>query len=388
VDTPIAVILIIFTIIVLVTAFLYRRQATESEADEGASEWLGEGPPAKREETGERRQEIEREKESSTRPPMPLPEESAPPAPGKPPAAPATPWDSEHTETEASSPSPTRGVTQEESSESPGSDESVALVPETVKFSAYYPRETAPQVWQPLVGYIFRQSAAADVMKDVKDVLGARLQDFRRAEENARQTISEGTLVTATPNLPGFQINPPSQALGFYEPFHRFSFKVRATSATPDLAVNGSMTFTVEGVIVAELPISIFVGEIVGEAMTGAVTKSAYDAIFCSYSHDDTQIVERVERAYKALGFTYLRDVISLRSGQVWNEELMRMIEQADIFQLFWSSSAAGSRYVEQEWRHALETRRQIRPVYWEQPIAKVPDDLRNLHFAYVPDLG
>ncbi|MBE0688984.1 MAG: toll/interleukin-1 receptor domain-containing protein, partial [Anaerolineae bacterium] len=266
--------------------------------------------------------------------------------------------------------------------------ESNAIVPETVKFSAYYPRETAPQVWQPLVGYIFRQSAAPDVTKDVKDVLGARLQDFRRAEENARQTLSEGAMVTATPSLPGFQVNPPTQALGFYEPFHRFSFKVRATSAPLDQAVNGRMTFSVEGVIVAELPISIFVGEMVGEAITGAVTKPAYDAIFCSYSHKDTQIVERVEKAYQALGLTYLRDVISLRSGQAWNEELMRLIDQAEIFQLFWSPSAAESRYVRQEWEHALKSNRQIRPVYWQQPMAKVPDDLRSIHFAYVPDLA
>ncbi|MCC6614765.1 MAG: TIR domain-containing protein [Anaerolineae bacterium] len=381
-DTPIAVILIVFTIIVLVTAFLYRRQFGEQEEAEETTDWLGGPPPAKREEAEERRQDIPAPQ------PQPLPGETPPPSASQPPSAPAKPWDSEpKEEDEPPAPLPTRGATQEPP-EPPKLDESVALVPESVKFSAYYPRETAPQVWQPLVGYVFRQSAAADVMKDVKDVLGARLQDFRRADETARQTITEGAMVTATPNLPGFQVNPPAQVLGFYEQFHRFSFKVRATSATLDQAVNGTLTFTVEGVIVAELPISIFVGEMVGETMTGAVTKSAYDSIFCSYSHKDTQIVERVERAYKALGFTYLRDVISLRSGQEWNAELMRMIEQADIFQLFWSSSSAASPYVEQEWRHALEAKRQIRPVYWEQPMAKVPDDLRSLHFAYAPDLA
>jgi hypothetical protein len=263
-----------------------------------------------------------------------------------------------------------------------------AIVPETVKFSAYYPRETAPQVWQPLAAYVYRQSAAQDVIQDVREVLGARLPDFRRSDEQARQTLQEGAFITATPNLPGVQVNPPTLTIGFYEPFHRFDFKIRATSAPLNQAVNGSITFTVEGVIVADLPISIFVGTNTGEAMTGAVSKPAYSAIFCSYSRDDTRIVERVEKAYKALGITYLRDVVTLRSGQNWNEELMRLIEQADIFQLFWSDSAAESRYVRQEWEHALQAQRQIRPVYWEQPIPKVPDALRSLHFAYMPELA
>ncbi|MCL4251191.1 MAG: TIR domain-containing protein [Anaerolineae bacterium] len=381
-DLPIAIILIVFTIIVLVTAFLYRRQIWDEvedlfNGDEEESPGSGAAAPQPHA-PGEIMDDLLEQKEASE----PKTSRTSPPA--------QAPWDSERDEgaLESVPPAPSRGIDREAAPAPVTSTEGMAIVPETVKFSAYYPRETAPQVWQPLVGYIFRQSATSDVMKDVKEVLGARLQDFRRAEENARQTISEGALVTATPNLPGFQVNPPSLILGFYEQFHRFGFKVRATSAPLNRAVNGSMTFSVEGVIVADLPISIFVGEMVGEAMTGAVTKTPYNSIFCSYSHDDTQIVERVEKAYKALGMTYLRDVITLRSGQAWNEELMRLIEQADIFQLFWSSAAADSRYVRQEWEYALQHGRQIRPVYWQQPIAKVPDELRSIHFAFVPDLA
>jgi hypothetical protein len=260
-------------------------------------------------------------------------------------------------------------------------------VPDLVKFSAYYPRETAPQVWQTLAAYVFRQVAAGDVIKDVSSVLGARASEFRRGEDTARVTIQEGAMVTAVPTLPGFQVNPPQITLGFYEPFHRFDFKVRATSAPVDQAVNGKLTFAVEGVIVSELPLSIFVGHSVGEAMTGAVTRPIYQAIFCSYSHKDTQIVEKVEKAYKALGLTYLRDITTLRSGQDWNDELMRLIDKADIFQLFWSQAAADSKFVQQEWEYALKMKREIRPVYWSQPIAPVPDALNAIHFAYTPDL-
>ncbi len=324
------------------------------------------------------------EEEPATTAPLPVPA-----TPVSPITKPSEPWDSAAGDEPAAPTGPTRGgessaVPPPTTPPAPGT----AIVPDLVKFSAYYPRETAPQVWQTLAAYVFRQSASGDVIKDVANVLGARASEFRRTDDGSRVTINEGAMVTAVPSLPGFQINPPQITLGFYEPMHRFDFKVRATSAPVDQAVNGKLTFSVEGVIVSELPLSIYVGHSVGEALTGAITRPAYQAIFCSYSHKDTQIVERVEKAYKALGLTYLRDITTLRSGQDWNDELMRLIDQADIFQLFWSDAAAQSQFVRQEWEYALKMKREIRPVYWQQPMATVPDALNAIHFAFTPELA
>ena len=47
--------------------------------------------------------------------------------------------------------------------------------------------------------------------------------------------------------------------------------------------------------------------------------------IFASYSHKDVEIVRQFEHHAKAFGDRYLRDAVDLRSGQVWNDELMRM---------------------------------------------------------------
>jgi hypothetical protein len=85
----------------------------------------------------------------------------------------------------------------------------------------------------------------------------------------------------------------------------------------------------------------------------------------------------------------YLRDVMTLKSGQNWSQELLDMIGRADVFQLFWSSTASMSAYVEQEWRFALELAAEkgpafIRPVYWEKIIPQVPQALSSIHFAPV----
>lgn len=265
-----------------------------------------------------------------------------------------------------------------------------------IQFSAYYPMELKPNEWQPLRAYVYKESAAKDVERDVQKELADIIDRVRQIAEAARGAISDGALITAEPQLDGFQFNPPTAAIAFYEDWQRFDFKLRAHTAKPYSAVNGRITFKVEGIIVADLPLSIFVSPQAGATLSGgqtATTAKPYRAIFCSYSHKDTPIILRVERAIKTLGDDFLRDAVTLRSGEDWNAGLLAMIDRADVFQLFWSSSAAASKYVRQEWEYALaKMQRQriasfIRPVYWEDQMPPPPPELGHLHFAHDPTL-
>lgn len=264
---------------------------------------------------------------------------------------------------------------------------------EPIQFSAYYPREVKPDEWQPLLAYVFRESAVDAVGADVQNQLGDQLTRFRTVADDSSQPIAEGAMITATPQIPGVRFNPPSISVGFYEDWHRFDFKLMAKDAPPDLAANGQITFTVEGIIVADLPLSVFVSHSATPAETLRQTSARpYQAIFASYSRDDLAIVERVERAYRALGLEYLRDLITIRSGENWTQRLTEMINQADIFQLFWSRTSAESEFVKMEWAHALAIHKArghfIRPVYWQEPMPTVPPELMHIHFTYQPDLA
>jgi HEAT repeat protein len=262
----------------------------------------------------------------------------------------------------------------------------------TVLFSAYYPKGVIPKVWNSLYLYCYTITAAGVVVNDARTLLSKGMDLYRQKSEQTQQLISEGMMITATPSLDGFQFNPPSVTIGFYEDWHRVDFRLRASEEWLEKASNGFVTLTVEGVIVADIPLSIYVSEQEMVADTPPMTYRQYQAIFCSYSHRDEQIVKRVESAYKALGMDYLRDVTTLKGGQFWNEELLALIESADIFQLFWSKDSASSQYVEKEWRHALQLDREqsrfIRPVYWIQPMPHTPEELAHIHFSYVPDLS
>lgn len=261
-----------------------------------------------------------------------------------------------------------------------------------VHFTAFYPKEMKPNEWQPLHAYVYKQFVEDKVLSDARQEFGERMAAFRQAGSPAQQEIAEGAMIVATPRLDGFQFNPPMVAIGFYKNWHRLEFELRAADVPLYQASNGQLVFTVEGIIVAEIPLSIYVSD---EAFSGErqhATQKIYDAVFASYSHRDTGIVERVERAVRALGLDYLRDVSSLKSGQHWSDELLQLIERADIFQLFWSPNAAASDYVRQEYEHALKLARDtntfIRPVYWQIPMVDPPAALRHLHFAYQPDLA
>jgi len=312
-------------------------------------------------------------------PPEPKPQSVPPPAP-QPITAPAS--TALPNIAPGASAGPTRGFYMDEAStESQG-----------IKFAAYHPREIPPNEWKPLVAYVYRAFAESKISEDAGKQLGPLVTAMRRLTQSAKSLIQEGALITATPILPGFQFNPPSLSMAFYEDWQRFDFKLRAKDAPLHQAANGWITFSVEGVIVGDIPLSIYVSS---EAQANVPTTSAnnklYESIFCSYSRQDTVIIERVERAYKALGLEYLRDVESLRSGQHWSDELRALIDKADIFQLFWSPSAADSTYVRMEWEYALNLHRDranfIRPVYWVKPIPNVPQELSHIHFAYEPGL-
>jgi HEAT repeat protein len=260
-----------------------------------------------------------------------------------------------------------------------------------VMFSAYPPKVAKKDRWQPLIAYVFRETARQTVIENAMQKLNEKQARYTQVITGGKKAIREGAEIVARPTMNGFQFKPLEVKMGFYEGWQRFDFELRAKDAPLNHFATGKLTFTVEGVIVADVPMSVYVGEESTVGEIGNTVTQMYQSIFCSYSHDDTKIVERVERAYKALGLDYLRDITSLKSGTEWNEELLKLIDRADIFQLFWSKSAAESPYVAQEWQHALKRDQDkgsfIRPVYWNQPIPSVPDALRHIHFAYQPDL-
>jgi len=261
-----------------------------------------------------------------------------------------------------------------------------------VNFSAFYPREVTVNKWYTLLVYMYIPSALEAVRVDARkfeDEIG----EMGETKPATTTQLARGTEVTIVPSCEGVTFNPERITFQWLEDQHRAQFRMKADPSLADMGVTAWVTIYVGPLIVGTLKMGMLFNETESSlipARSEEVNAHMYhqDEIFISYSHRDTEVVKECQVSYEALGFNVMIDSLTLRSGQKWNDELMRMIERADIFQLFWSENSSQSEYCRQEWQHALGLKRGegfIRPVYWKEPIPDPPDELSNLHFDFAP---
>ncbi len=263
-----------------------------------------------------------------------------------------------------------------------------------VRFSAYHPRALGVGESRKLLLYAHLLAARQAIGADAGQVLGKEAGEYGESVAAAPAAIAPGTEITVVPRADGLAFDPPQASIAWSGAWQRTDFEMTATGERVGHVIEGSIACYVGPLLIADVRLPVVVpksGEEVAAADAGRDVQSAtmYQSVFASYSHADTPVVEAMETACKALGMDYLRDVMTLKSGQSWSDSLLDMIEQADVFQLFWSPAASESPYVEQEWRHALNLvgRRGaafIRPIYWQKPLAPVPSGLSHIHFAPV----
>lgn len=262
---------------------------------------------------------------------------------------------------------------------------------EQVTFTAYHPREMETHQWQPLVFYISLDTPAvlAEVAAAAADRLAGKHDKFRAARSERSAGLARGAKLRLIPTAPGLQFNPSHLDVTWQEDVQQHEFRMRAEGAKPGQSVNGVVQIYQGIVLRGEVPISIFVGQAAAhldspDAYARAMAR-AYRRIFASYSHRDTAVVESCETAARTMGDQFLRDVSLLQAGVEWDPRLIQAINDADVFQLFWSKRAAQSQFVAREWQHALKLLPSrpnfIRPVYWSNPLYTTPPELQGLHF-------
>ena len=260
---------------------------------------------------------------------------------------------------------------------------------EEVSFTAMYAREIGVETWNTLLVYAHLSSAIESIRKD-SERFKDQITGAKEVTAPASTPLARGTEITIVPQCDGITFNPQRITLAWLEDFHRADFRFRADKSLVDDAARGRVDIYVGPLIVGTLKLALLVSE---SAPQGSAPQEEHgsmyqqDDIFISYSHKDTDIVLGFKKAYEAIGNNILIDIDTLRSGQEWNAELLKMIERAEIFQLFWSENTSKSKYCRQEWEYALKLKKEggfIRPCYWQNPMTAPPDELSHLHFEYV----
>ena len=232
-------------------------------------------------------------------------------------------------------------------------------------------------------------SPIEEVEDEAQRILGPRHESYRKTTDDSRLAVPREGEITLVPEVPGIEFNPATRNFSWKDSLsvHLETFDLRAGAAfEAPTVVRGRVTIFLGHLILAEVALSIRVRQSQGSKTLARMPSESNSArrfrrIFASYSHKDLEIVQEMERYSLGLGDRYLRDWVDLRAGEPWNERLLGMITEADIFQLFWSRNSSQSTYVEREWRHALSLRREtfIRPTYWEDPMPDPPEPLRPI---------
>jgi serine/threonine-protein kinase len=280
---------------------------------------------------------------------------------------------------------------------------------EEVRMSVYRPRAMQPARWQQLIAFLHaadrrpgadpREPAPSDRVDTLaRQMLGRNRDSFDPLTSDGRLKVPQEGDITLTLSLPGVEILSPTRTFKWLEDVHFETYQIRAPGSLDGSTVRGTVTAYLGMVVLAEVTLAIGVssGADGRDSPLEADTAAAYRRVFASYAHQDVEIVRQFERYARAFGDEYLRDVLSLRAGEVWSERLLALIDQADVFQLFWSRRSMHSPYVRQEWEYALALNRPafVRPTYWEDPLPESPADglppeaLKRLHFHQFPLVG
>jgi hypothetical protein len=305
---------------------------------------------------------------------------------------------------------------------SSGVAKSAAIVDENVQFTVYRPNAVRPDVWYPLLAFAHLAERRPDAPRGQPDpldlvralatqVLGDQAS-YGAPRVEARGGVPRESELTFAPFVEGVDFNPRSLTFEWQEDVHQQTFRLKARRATAGRVLRGQLTVYRGVFILADVDLTFRVDSAapppptpIGRTatllttdsasptpqpeLTPATAKNPYDKIFVSYSHKDLAIVRQFEAYGKTLGNEYLRDQLALRSGAEWDVRLLQLIDEASIFQLFWSSNSMRSEYVRREYEHALTLGRPafIRPTYWEVPMPQStnprlpPEQLAKLHF-------
>ena len=265
---------------------------------------------------------------------------------------------------------------------------------ENVRFSSFYPAKEQFQQWHDLLVYAHLDSMYSQIQRDAYKVFKGSEAPSNRSTSKKTATIKKGAVLSVAPFGQGIEFDPKRIEVEWNGSWKRAQFKFRVNENTENKIIYPAEIGVFIGAIrICTIDFTVTIDEIKNRSdqkkrKNKQRRKSAlpYRHIFVSYSHRDKNIVDACANVERALGDGILIDYKNLRSGEEWDEGLLKLIDKADVFQLFWSKNSAQSKPVEREYKYALKKRRKyfIRPVYWQEPMPEPPKKLGKLHFHYL----
>ncbi len=249
----------------------------------------------------------------------------------------------------------------------------------------------------------------------------ADLKAQKRGSKKLEQKVERGKTLSFTLHMPGLVDDAPPKSLVWDGEIDCVTFTVTIPDDFRPRTVAGTVTVAYSTVPIGEVTFTLKVvpapaPQPAAAAATTATTVPAQTATpaaapctppapretqrkefkrfrraFVSYASEDRDwVLLRVEMI-EASGYEPFLDVITLKSGELWEPALYKYLEESDVFFLFWSASAKKSDWVKKEIEYALDLRvgdpvddirPAIIPIVIEESAPAPPRNLKGFQFS------
>lgn len=248
-----------------------------------------------------------------------------------------------------------------------------------VSFSAVAPQGLVPGRYAIIDVVMFEEGWEA-VVNDI----AAQHQESVNTTTSGWTKVSEGTCVRVelACNELGLLDSQEQMWSGRYL---RFGFPFMVPEGLPHNQVLFVASVSFDGIPATRLSFLAAVNSAQSQEL--GLTRNDIHTAFVSYASADRSRVATIVQGMKAVrpDLDLFFDVESLRSGENWEHVLMAEISKRDLLFLCWSQNARTSRWVDFEWRYALEQHgiSSIEPVPIDPPdVCPPPAELSSKHFS------
>jgi hypothetical protein len=197
-------------------------------------------------------------------------------------------------------------------------------------------------------------------------------------------------MLEITPSITGMSVAPVRQTVAWVGELEEVRFRLTyKQTAEPPVPCSGFVDVSASGLVIARIPVAIAIDGQTQQLTVEHSTAEMIRRVFASYSRKDEAIVRACKAAYRALAIQLFVDKDDLLTGQQWRTVVRQRIADHQLFQLYWSASAAESSEVANEWQIALDIMPQrsadfIQPVFWSKPMVSPPQQLSHLNFGFL----
>ncbi len=254
-----------------------------------------------------------------------------------------------------------------------------AIRVDSVQFSAVAPGEFSKGEYLP-INIIMYEEAFRKAVDDIVQEYG----DKAKESKSGYHDVERNPLVRVVLTSCDVMVEDCEEELVWNGKYLNFQFVVKIPSDFLQKQILLSATVYINDVIATKLKLILDCEK--KSRYNISVDREDIVSAFVSYASQDrnrvASIIQGMQKARPDMDIFF--DIESLRSGQKWEETLKTEIENRDVLFLCWSRYAKESKWVDMEWRYALESKGEdcIEPIPIDSPdVCPPPAELQKKHF-------